>query len=334
MSFNRVALLYSKKYLNGQKESPLNPYGTLHMEATVNAIEKCLCDNDYEVIKIPASNNLISDIENSHVDIIYNACCGIEKKSKQATVAAMLEQLDIPFVGSGLSAHIQGLYKHIAKAIMRLVDIPTPNFQVFITGNEPLHEDLRFPLMVKPVHEGSGIGITRDSVVSTEGELRNKVKSVISQFNQNALVENFVCGREFTVAVIGNGNEVEALPIKEIEFFSDCVSSHEAQTYDIKAQDLVRSICPSRIEIENPVMTKYIKDCSIKAFQALGCNDFARLDVRMDKKGNPFFLEINTLPGMHPGYSDFPQIAATAGYEYEDLILKLLECAWTRFSKR
>lgn len=331
VNFKKIALLHSQFDVYNRADFELNPHGRNHMKETVTAVEKALCDHHYSVVKIPATFNLLNDLTDTAPDIIFNACSGIEKKSQQAIVAAMLEQLDIPFLGSGLSAHVFGLHKHVTKALFRLHNLPTADYQVFITGVEPLNSELKFPLIVKPVHEGSGIGISNDSVVFTEGEMRRQVKYVIEHYHQEALAERFLEGREFTIGIMGNDSEIEVLPIKEIEFNPDHKEQTSVQNYDIKAVDGVRSICPSRLESENPSIAKYLKDCASIAFNAVGCRDFARLDVRMDKEGNPFLLEINTLPGMTPGYSDFPQIAEAAGYQYSDLIVKLLEIAWKRY---
>lgn len=320
-----VGLLYTKMIIEENKVDVLNPHGAKQMNITVTAIEKALLSKGYKVTLIPATLDLlqvISKIEN--LDVIFNACTGITNKRQQANVVAMLELQDVPFVGSNLSTHILGLHKQIAKRLFRSVDIPTPKFQVFYDHKEKIDQSLSYPLIVKPEHEGSSLGITGDSVVFNEEALRVRIHKVIEDFKQPALVEEFVSGREFTIGVLGNDNP-EVLPILEIIYEEN--NKNGLMTVDIKANDAIGIVCPAEI---NEKAADRIREYAKKAFQALNCNEYARIDVRMDDNDLPHFIEINTLPGMQPNYSDFPRVAKVAGYEYEDLIDKMIKLAIER----
>lgn len=321
-----IGLLYTERKAD-EKRDRLDPHGATQISATVKDIKESLMNKGYRVTLIEATPSLLQDIESIYdLDVIFNACTGINNKREQANVVAMLELQDIPFVGSGLSTQILGLHKSISKRIWRAQNIPTPRFQIFMTGKEKVHESLGYPLIVKPEREGSSLGIDHDSVVYNDEDLYKKIKQVIKTFNQPALVEEFLVGREFTVGILGN-DELEVLPIIEIKYEG---SSTDIMTVDIKADDALGQDCPANLDKE--VLAKIQEDCK-KAYAVLDCHDYARIDVRMDMNDNPHLIEINTLPGMQKNYSDFPKMAKVQGYEYGDLIERLIKLAIDRNKK-
>jgi len=317
-----VGLVYTKIKEVNKEESKKNPHGAAQMNATVKAIEDALKFNGHKVTLIPASIHMLQDIMDiGGIDVIFNACTGISRKREQANVVAMLELINVPFVGSPLSTQIMGLHKSLAKRLFRTAGVPTTNFQVFFTGDEKLDKSLRFPLIVKPEHEGSSIGITSESIVFNEEDMYKRVKYTISEFHQTALVEEFVTGREFTIGVLGT-TDPQVLPI--IEIIYDTKNGEGIQSLEIKALDQVAQQCPANLSEEK---TEELKEYALRAFNALNCSELARIDVRMDQNENPFFIEINTLPGMQPDYSDFPRVARAAGYDYNQLVEELLQQA-------
>ena len=320
-----VGLLYTPGDIENKRDKTIDPHGSEQMDLTVKAIENALIANGHKVTRIGASIDLLRDVKSIEgLEVIFNACTGITNKMQQANVVGMLEMTGLPFVGSSLSTHIFGLHKHISKLLFQGVGIPTANFQVFKTGEEPIKANLNYPLIVKPEHEGSSLGITEDSLVKNEVDLRKAIHKVISIFKQPALVEEFIIGREFTVGVMGN-DDVEVLPIQEIIY--DTTDGMGFMTVDIKARDAVEVKCPANLE---QGLGEIIKSYAEKAYKALGCNEYARIDVRLDGDGKPYFLEINTLPGMQPEYSDFPRVAKAGGYTYEALVQKLLDLSLSK----
>ncbi|HSP47693.1 MAG TPA: ATP-grasp domain-containing protein [Clostridiaceae bacterium] len=295
---------------------------------TAAAIEHALEKGGHRVTMIPATLNLLQDItENKDLDIVFNACTGIHSKSEQANVVAMLELTGIPFIGSGLSTHILGLHKEISKRLFTTYGIPTPKFQAFITGDEPVDPNLRYPLIVKPEHEGSSAGIDKASVVFEEDGLKERVRMIISQFQQPALVEEFIVGREFTIGVIGNDKPV-VLPIQETVYTKD--EEYGVMSDQMKSEDDLILVCPAKIDRETEEqMGEYAK----KIYTALDCKDYARMDVRMDAEGRLYFIDINTLPGLRPNFSDFPNVATKGGYDYDGLINEILNLAVERSGK-
>lgn len=315
-----VGLVYTKTRELTLEEKRRDPHGSLQINETVEAIEASLKHNGHKVTLIPASIHMLQDIVDiGDIDVIFNACVGIKRKREQANIVAMLELLDIPFVGSTLSPQIVGLHKSIAKRLFRMAEVPTLSFQVFFTGEEELDKSLTFPLIVKPEREGSSLGITSDSVVFDEKSLFERISYTIEEFHQPALVEEFVSGREFTIGVLGTV-EPEVLPIIEIIYEDD----NGFQTVDIKAQDQLAQKCPADLSKEK---ADELRDYALRVYEALGCNELARIDFRMDKDENPYCIEINTLPGMQPKYSDFPKAAKVAGYDYNELVEKLIQQA-------
>lgn len=312
-----VGLLYTERRADKERDK-LDPHGATQISNTVKDIKESLMKKGYMVTLIQATTNLLHDIELiEDLDVIFNACTGIRSKREQANIVAMLELQDVPFVGSGLSTQILGLHKAISKRIWRARSIPTPRFQVFVTGKEKVHRNLEYPLIVKPEREGSSLGIDHDSVVHNNKELYKKVMQIIKTYNQPALVEEYLVGREFTVGVLGN-DELEVLPIIEIKYDD---SSTDIMTVDIKAEDSLGQDLPAKLDKD--ILEKIQADCK-SAYRALDCQDFARIDVRMDMNDDPHLIEINTLPGMQRSYSDFPKMAKARGYAYEDLIEKLI----------
>lgn len=317
-----IALIYSRYEDLVEEATKLNPHGAVQMKDTVMAIAEGLEASGHKVTKIEATNallNTIHDIETP--DVIFNLSAGITNKRSQANIVGMLEMTGIPFVGSGLSTHVLGLHKEITKILLRENGVRTARSQLFTDGEEEIREDFVFPVIVKPEHEGSSVGITDSSKVNSKEELRDVVKEKMEIYNQVILVEEFLPGREFTMGVMGN-LELEVLPIKEYLFEED--GEFQYLTVEAKADDLVPSKIPADIPDE---LKEEMEEMAKKAFRALRCQDLARIDFRLDREGRPNVIELNTLPGMQKGYSDFPTTAEAAGYSYEELLNKLVNFA-------
>lgn len=285
----------------------------------------------YEVVNIVADEKIIEKLKNSNVDIVFNLSTGVRGESRQSQIPAILEMLGIPYVGSGVLAHAMALDKSVAKQIFRYHNVPTPNFQIFHDGDGKLNPELKFPLIVKPACEGSGFGIHGDSVVYDEEAVYRKVSQLLSQYQPPVLVEEFIEGREFTVGVIGNGSDKTILPILEIDFKDIPEEYGRFYSFEVKANlgHKTHYYCPAPISSE---IESKMKAAVSKAFDALGCRDLARVDVRL-KDDEPYIIEINSLPGLKPIYSDITKMAQAAGMSYDDLIMKIFEEAARRVEK-
>src|SRR5207237_24438 len=197
------------------------------------------------------------------------------------------------------------------------------------TGKERLPRDLKFPLIVKPVAEGSSKGVHGTSVVDSESELREAAREMIAKYDQPALVEDYIGGREFTVGLLGE-RRPKVLPPMEVVFLSG--EQHPVYSFEYKQDwsSKIRYDVPSHLE---PAELKALERAARECFIALGCRDVARVDFRMDAQGKVYFLECNPLPGLTPGWSDLVLIAKAAGLEYPALVSEILSGPLRRYQE-
>ncbi|MBM3245114.1 MAG: ATP-grasp domain-containing protein, partial [Candidatus Omnitrophica bacterium] len=220
----KVALTYNLKKKDDTK--PPDYFSEFDSEETVNAIAGALKKNGHSVDMIEAEYpTLFSYFRQNKVDIVFNIAEGKSGKLRESEIPAILDYLKVPYTGSNTFSLALALNKALTKKILLAENIPTPKYQVFERGNEPLKSDLKFPLIIKPNCEGSGKGISSSNVVYTEEELVIRVRETISRYKHEALVEEFVEGKELTVGILENG-KTTILPILEIDF-STCQKSGE-----------------------------------------------------------------------------------------------------------
>lgn len=315
----KVGLVYNEPKDISEEERDLDPRSYRQPLIIAHNIKEAFETNGHDVKLIPVSTNLLYDIKQAgDFDVIFNSAVGINHKDEQANIVAMLELLDIPFIGSGLLAQVVSLNKEHAKATFKAVDVPVSPFQTFYSVDTRLDADLTYPLFVKPVREGSAVGITEKSLVHDESELRNQVRYILENFNQPALVEGYLPGREFSVAVLGTKNP-EVLPIMEVIVPKEHGST---QTVDVKANNVVQRSCPADISTE---LEAEIKSNVLKAYDVLGCSEMARVDVKLDENGVPNIIELNAIPALEEGYAHYPLMAEVAGYDMPKLVEKLVK---------
>ena len=296
---------------------------SLMVDGVYNAISK-----KFEVIKIPFDENFFEKIK--EVDFVFNlATCG-GKEGRQIHVPAILDLLNIPYTGSTAFVHAICLNKFVTKVILSFYGISTPKF-ILIKENEdfPSNFSLNFPAIVKPVREGGALGLTKDSVVYDFKGVKKCVNRIHKEFNEPALVEEFIEGKEVTCGIIGNKDEIEVLPLLEIDFYSLPDDVEKFYSYRVKNEiENIKYYCPARLEKN---VEEKVKEGAIKAFEALGLRDYTRMDIRI-KNGEYFILEVNSLPLLVPNYSDILKMAEKVGYSYDDFVLKILEIAIKRYS--
>src|SRR5436309_1277491 len=239
--------------------------------------------------------------------------------------------LDSPYSGSDPAALNIALDKALAKKIVRQHGILTPNFFTMNTGKERLPKDLRFPLIVKPIAEGSSKGVHATSVVENEGELREAAHKMIAKYDQPALVEDYIGGREFTVGMLGE-RRPKVLPPMEVVFLDES-EIRPVYSFEFKqdSSSKIRYDVPAKLE---PGQLKALERAAREGCIALGCRGVARVDFRMDEQGKVYFTECNPLPGLAPGWSDLVLIAKAAGMEYNALIADILSGAIRRYKER
>ncbi len=306
---------------------------------TIQVITQALEAGGHTVTGLNADRRLPAVLADARFDIVFNIATGVYGETRQSHVPAMLDYLQIPHTGSGVLAEAICHHKPPTKMILLAYGLPTPPFQVFNRADEPLREGLTFPLIVKLPSEGGSLGLSYDSVVANEAELRIQVARLIDTYQQGALVEQFIEGREFTVSILGN-DPPYALPVAELLFFGKKhirLDEPDLPTFEdykrIAGEDVPfipmesRSVAPADLP---DAVAAHIQEIAIAAYKAIGCRDWARIDMRMDAHGTVYILELNLEPGIAPDYV-MMKSAAAAGWTYNELINQILNHAIARY---
>lgn len=258
-------------------------------------------------------------------DLVFNLSEGVRGRSREAQVPALCEMFDQPYTFSDPLTCAVTLDKALAKRLVRDHGLPTAAFAVVERPEEAAAVDLPLPLFVKPLAEGSSKGVTRHSRVETRAELVAACADLLATFHQPVLVESFLPGREMTVGILGNGAGARVLGVLEVAFRA---GSDPAYTADNKRE------YADRVDywlLDGEPVARRARQVALAAYHALGCRDVARVDLRCDAAGEPCFLEVNPLPGLHPTYSDLPILAGRMGTPYAELIGQVVEAAARRW---
>lgn len=329
-----------RKYLNenlisNYPERLDDTFAEWDSEETITAVKSALEAGGHDVTLIEADRDAYDKLKILNPEFVFNVAEGIGGSSRESQIPSMLEMLDIPFTGSD-SVTIGICHdKSRCKEILSYYDIPNSKF--FITDAiHRIDEKVTYPKFVKPLHEGSSKGIYNSSVVNNSAELRNEIKRIKECYNQPSIVEDFLQGKEFTVAMLGNGDNVRVLPIVEInldtvpEGFNKIYSYEVKWFFDTRENKLDIFKCPAEIE---PKLYKEIEKVCKEAYKVLRIRDWARIDVRLDKNNIPNIVEINPLPGILPDPADnscYPKAAREIGLNYDEMINAVLNEAVTR----
>jgi len=315
-----------------------------HIE-TIDAIRAALETDGHETVFIHADPELPYALKEEKPDICFNIAEGSGGDAREAQIPALLELLKIPYTGSRVLTNGISLDKTLTKRIWRDRRLPVAPFQEFIVGDEPLRPELNFPLFVKPAREGTGMGVDTKAIVKNEKELRERTLYIINTYEQPALVETFLPGREFTVGILGRAEAklysrhpewyekdgFHRFPVLELDMTRSVtpkVYSQASKSKDVGEEGAPGYICPADID---PELDKKLKHFALRAHFLLNALDVSRTDIRLDAEGNPRVMEINTLPGLTPNYSDLCLQAAAENIRYEDLILEILYLGASRW---
>lgn len=321
----RVAIVH-----NRDQSGVINVFGPQNREKynpkTVERVAAALEHGGHTVRVIDGNMHVIDQLRDfmprviaqERPGMVFNMAYGIQGVSRYTHLPAMLEMLGVPYVGSNPMAHGLALDKVIAKIVFTNAGLPTAGFWNFASPDDQF-DDLRFPVIVKPKMEAVSYGI---QVVDNERDLRAAVADLINEFKQHVLVEQFIPGREFAIGLLGNGDP-EVFPIVEIDLGGDPSAIQSAEE---KLQAPREKICPADLP---PAKRKELVELTKKAFRSLDLSDFARVDLRMDDKGHPYILEINSMASL--GLTGtYVHAAKAAGYTYESLINTILDVAALR----
>lgn len=253
--------------------------------------------------------------------LAMNLAYGVQGDSRYTHVPAMLEMAGVPYTGAGPLGHAVCLDKAVAKDVMRRVGVPTPGSTVHSAPGQPIG-GLEYPLVVKPVMESSSFGLR---VVADRAELDDAVAMIVREHQQDALVESYIDGREFAVATIGS-SPARTLPPVEIDFNGRAcrIQTHADKWHS--AEDEPLKVCPAPID---PELERRLRGLAARAADACHARDFARADIRVDRAGRPFVLEVNSLPSLGWG-GTYVLAARQAGYSFSELLREIVESAAAR----
>ena len=324
----KIAVIYNKKTID--PKDVISIYGMATKEhynpKTVEKVISALEKGGHTVKMIEGSINAIEELRSfmpstvtgkTH-GIVFNMAYGIQGHDRYTHLPAMLEMLGVPYTGSGPESHAIVQDKVMTKIILQKNNLPTANYWVFSSPND-IFDDLVFPVIVKPKMESTSMGM---KIVDNWDDLQTAIKEEIEKYQQDALVEQFIPGREFAVGLLGNRDHLEVLPI--VEFVLG--DPNNIQTKSDKMKRPVKKICPANLDIETE---KEMKRLCVEAFNKLGIHDYSRVDIRMDQNGKMYILELNSMASLGLTGS-FVTSAKAAGYTFESLINKMLDVAAIR----
>src|SRR5512140_589650 len=327
---------------------PPDAYADFDHIETIDHIRHAIETDGHKTTFLVADDTLPEALRKFKPDICFNIAEGLGGDAREAQIPALLEMMRIPYTGSRVLTNAISLDKTLTKRIWRDRRLPVAPFQEFIVGDEALRPDLKFPLFVKPSREGTGMGVDLNAIVHNENELRERVLWVVEKYEQPALVETFLPGREFTVGILGRPDArscglhpdwydkdgFHRFPILELDSSRSVtpnVYSQAAKSKSIGEEGAPGYLCPANLE---PEFAKKLQYLAWRAHILLGALDVSRTDIRLDSEGVPRLMEINTLPGLTPGYSDLCLQADAEGITYNELILETLYLAATRWGLR
>jgi D-alanine-D-alanine ligase len=299
---------------------------------TISAIADSIASFGHAVVHLEATTDLPRMLAEADVDLVFNIAEGLEGgRNREAQVPALCELLGIPYTGSDSATLAIALDKALTKKVLKQHGILTPEFQLFETGREKVSPSLRYPVIVKPNAEGSSKGIAGNSVFDDEAGMRVAVKALIEKYRQPALVEEYVTGREFTVGLLGD-RRPRVLPPMEI-IFKDKAKNRPVYDFQVKQEweKHVEYKCPAEL---TPAELRTMERMAREVFDALDCRDVARIDFKMNPKGEVYVLEVNPLPGLTPDYSDLVLISKAAGFDYRTLIGEVLSGGLKRMREK
>jgi len=343
----RIALIANLKadFIPGENDPP-DAGSEFDSSKTIQAISEALLADGHQVEFLSADSSLPAALVSYQPDFCFNIAEGLQGDGREAQVPALCELLGFPYTASKVVSSAIGLDKAHTKRIWKDAGLPTAKFIEARHLQDLDHIPFDYPMFVKPAREGSGMGITLGSIIWDKGELINRTNIIHDNYRQPALIEEFLPGREFTVGFIGNpgppnirrfpdlysSDGYHFFPILEIDSgisLSPAVYGQQAKSLAVGTQGAPGYLCPADIPHQ---LSRQLINLTKQAAQSLDVCDVARVDFRLDKEGEPRLMEINTLPGLSPGYSDLCIQASAEGLSYQTLITEILYLAAERYN--
>lgn len=292
-------------------------------EETIEALESALKNGGHEVVRIGSLEQLVQRLQMAERwDLVFNIAEGMYGIGREAQIPALLDAYQIPFTFSSTEICAIALDKGLTNVIMKARGIKVADFKVVSTTKDVGKVKIPFPLFVKPIAEGTSKGINRFSKIESKESLISQCEYIFKTFRQPAMVEEYLPGREFTVGIIGNGTNAKAIGVMEITSVGD--ADEEAYTYENK------QLYEDRI-VYSVVDEPKVEKLALKAWGVMNASDAGRVDVRCNAKGEPCFMELNTMAGLNPIYSDLCILCRLKGFPYDKLINTIVDSAISRW---
>ncbi|HZI21764.1 MAG TPA: hypothetical protein VFD76_04585 [Gemmatimonadales bacterium] len=338
----RIGLAYNEKPEPASTEDPdssNDAFAEWDDPSTIAAVEQAL-GLFGSVIRLEADQFLPQKLALSRPDLVFNMAEGLHGLSREALVPAICEYLGIPYTGSDPLTLALSLHKGRTKETLAFRGVPTAPFTCLESVDELERVALPFPVFVKPVAEGSGKGVFSNNLCADAPALAERVRFLLARYAEPVLVETYLPGPEFTVAILGNGPEAYCLPVVGFDFTTlpagaPPVYGYEAKwVWDRPEAPLAIFECPARVPAG---LYREVERTALDAYHALGCRDWCRVDLRVDRFGVANILELNPLPGIIPDpamNSCFPKAARAAGFGYDELVQEVARIAWRRLTGR
>lgn len=324
--FNRVP----PKLFKGEAADRVSEEGA---EVEARAVKKALTELGHKVRLQPLADDIapaIEELRTFGAALVFNLCEGFWGNSRlELHVAALFDLLGMAYTGAAPLCLGLTQDKVRTKDLLLRHGLPTPKYVLVKMGEHfPKTRDLAYPLIVKPRFEDASLGITGDSIVENERALKKRISYVHDTYRQGALVEEFIEGREFNAAVIGNG-PFETLPISEIRFqpgLARSIVSYDGKWLEDSPEYVAtQPVCPAPLKAKEEIL---VKDVALRAYKILECRDYARVDIRM-REGIPYILEVNANPDISPG-AGLARAARAGGLPYLRLVERIVAMALKR----
>ena len=320
-------------YENGTVEKDLTAIG-LH-------IEEALKGRGYKVSFFDFNNvvKAFNDLKNSDVDLVFNVCERINDTSLlEPHVASLLDVLNIPYTGSNPFTLSLCIDKIRVKKLLNYHKIPTPEWDYVYTMEDSIRQDLKYPLIVKPANTDNSIGITNNSVVANEADLKKQLRHVVEELGRPALIEEYIEGDEYDVSILGSEeDDLRVLPLSRSIF--DKMPAGYWHIYPFEAKWDSGSVYKENIEVQRPAkniskkLEAVIGEIALDTYNILDCHDYGRVEIRVDKNGNPYVLELNPNPSIDM-VDCVPQVFELAGKDYGDFLEEIIRMAIKRYKNR
>ena len=291
---------------------------------TVDALDTALRKMGFETEAVGNCFQLIEALTaGKKWDLVFNIAEGLYGDGRESVVPAILDQYRIPYVFSGPVILGVSLNKYLTRLIVAAAGVPVSPGMLITNLSDIKNCNLEYPLFIKPVSEGTGKGITEKNLLNSPSELKEMAGYLLERFNQPALVEEYLPGREFTVGVKGSGEDSVAIGGMEIE-------CRDNFPYSVEFKENYQQYCKYI-----PMPKEFSDECSkvaLNVWKAIGGVDAGRVDVKADRNGRMCFMEVNPLAGLHPVHSDLPILSRMAGIDYQTLIEMIVRSSLKRYN--